>query len=100
MCAQALRPRSNRLGPPSAATVGQSGAAGARRVTARMSIAPKVCVVGDDAAVLPALGRLLPSVGYTVETFPESEAFLTMVLSPPPDCLVVDIQLGASSGFA
>jgi FixJ family two-component response regulator len=65
-----------------------------------MSVAPTVCVVDDDAALLRALGRLLRSAGYTVETFGNAEDFLAAGHSPPPDCLVVDVQLGASSGFA
>ena len=62
-------------------------------------VAPTVCVVDDDAALRRALQRLLRSVGFTVETFGTAEDFLADGHSPPPDCLVLDIQLGTLSGF-
>jgi len=59
---------------------------------------PTICVVDDDPSVLRALGRLLRSAGFRVETFASSEAFLQ---SPRGaiHCLVLDIRLGGMSGL-
>jgi FixJ family two-component response regulator len=58
-----------------------------------------VCLVDDDAPLRKALGRLLRSVGFSVETFGTAEDFLAAEHAPPPDCLVLDIHLGTLSGF-
>jgi len=59
-----------------------------------------VCVVDDDAPLRRALRRLLQGVGFAVETFASAEDYLaTEHVVPPPDCLVLDIRLGALSGF-
>ena len=65
-----------------------------RECTARM-----VCVVDDDASVLRGLGLLLRTAGFTVEAFRSAEEFLQATHESPPDCLVIDIHLGALSGF-
>ena len=59
---------------------------------------PTVCVVDDDPLLRRALGRLLRSIGFVVETFASAEDFLAAT-RPSPDCLVLDIRLGALSGF-
>jgi FixJ family two-component response regulator len=61
--------------------------------------APIVCVVDDDAPLRRALQRLLRAVGFDVETFESAEQFLAAEHASPPDCLVLDIRLGALSGF-
>src|SRR2546429_7487853 len=61
--------------------------------------APRVCVVDDDTSLLRSLNRLLRAAGFTVETFESAEAFLQARQSSPPDCLVLDVHLGAVSGF-
>lgn len=58
-----------------------------------------MCVVDDDAPLRRALQRLLHAAGFAVETFGSAEDFLASEHSPPPDCLVLDIRLGALSGF-
>jgi two-component system, LuxR family, response regulator FixJ len=58
-----------------------------------------VCLIDDDAAVRRALGLLLRTMGFTVEVFHSAEDFLRARHAVPPDCLVVDIHLGALSGF-
>jgi FixJ family two-component response regulator len=58
-----------------------------------------VYVVDDDAPLRRALQRLLRSVGFAVQTFGSAEDFLARKHAPPPDCLVLDIRLGALSGF-
>jgi len=57
-----------------------------------------VAVVDDDASFARALGRLLRAAEFEVRTFPSAEAFLASTTLPPPDCLVLDIQLGGMSG--
>jgi FixJ family two-component response regulator len=61
--------------------------------------APTVCVVDDDAPLRRALQRLLRAVGFDVETFESAEQYLATERASPPDCLVLDIRLGALSGF-
>ena len=58
-----------------------------------------VCLVDDDAPLRRALGRLLRSAGFSVETYGTAEDFLAAEHAPPPDCLVLDIHLGRLSGF-
>lgn len=58
-----------------------------------------VWIVDDDAPLRRALRRLLLGVGFDVETFGSAEDVLATVPAPPPDCLVLDIRLGALSGF-
>ena len=60
---------------------------------------PTVCVVDDDPLLLRALGRLLRSIGFVVETFASAEDFLAAKRPSPLHCLVLDIRLGALSGF-
>lgn len=61
---------------------------------------PIVCVVDDDLSVLRALGRLLRSAGFRVETFSSSEEFLARPLGDGPRCLVLDVRLQGMSGLA
>lgn len=56
-------------------------------------------VVDDDAPLRRALHRLLRAAGFDVKTFESAEAFLAARHVSPPDCLVLDIRLGALSGF-
>jgi FixJ family two-component response regulator len=58
-----------------------------------------VTVVDDDDSFARALGRLLRASGFEVQTYPSGEAFLASTALPPPDCLVLDIQLGGMSGL-
>jgi FixJ family two-component response regulator len=58
-----------------------------------------VYVVDDDESVRRALGRLVRSVGLTVETFPSAKAFLEHKPSDGPACLVLDIRLPGPSGL-
>ena len=58
-----------------------------------------VYVVDDDAPLRRALQRLLRSMGFAVETFGTAEDLLAAEHIPMADCLVLDIHLGALSGF-
>jgi FixJ family two-component response regulator len=58
-----------------------------------------VYVVDDDASVREALGSLLRSVGFGVETFASARAFLARPPSELPGCLVLDVGLPDLSGL-
>lgn len=58
-----------------------------------------VAVVDDDASYACALERRFRVSGFEVRTHPSAEAFLACTELPPPDCLVLDIQLGGLSGL-
>jgi FixJ family two-component response regulator len=58
-----------------------------------------VAVVDDDRSVRTSLARLLRSAHMLVETFATAPEFLTANAIEPPACLVLDIHLGAMSGF-
>jgi FixJ family two-component response regulator len=59
----------------------------------------RVWVVDDDALLSRALRRLLIELGFEVDTFGSGEDVLAVEPSRWPDCLVVDIRLGAIGGF-
>ena len=59
-----------------------------------------IVVVDDDAAVRKALGRVLRTHGFTVETLDSAEAFLARSDAEPPACLVLDVNLPALNGLA
>jgi len=58
-----------------------------------------VFVVDDDMSVREALGALLRSVGFAVETFASAQAFLARPPSDLPGCLVLDVGLPDLSGL-
>jgi FixJ family two-component response regulator len=59
-----------------------------------------IAVVDDDPSIRSALARLLRSEGLAVETFAASIEFLAAIDSDgAPACLVLDVHLGAESGF-
>ncbi len=59
-----------------------------------------IAVVDDDPSIRSALARLLRSEGLAVETFAASAEFLAAIDSDgTPACLVLDVHLGAESGF-
>jgi FixJ family two-component response regulator len=59
----------------------------------------RVWVVDDDALLCRALQRLLTEFGFDVETYVSGEAVLAVAPAQWPDCLVIDIRLGAIGGF-
>src|SRR5262245_27753048 len=59
----------------------------------------RVWVVDDDALLCRALQRLLNEFGFDVETFVSGDQVLAVEPAQWPDCLVVDIRLGAIGGF-
>jgi FixJ family two-component response regulator len=61
--------------------------------------APTIAVIDDDASVRRALGRLLRSAGFAVETFATAREFLDSGYSARTACLVLDVHLPGMSGF-
>jgi FixJ family two-component response regulator len=57
-----------------------------------------VGIVDDDDSVRRALARFLRISGISVETFASAAEYLSYS-GMPPSCLVIDVQLGASTGF-
>src|SRR6266536_742553 len=58
-----------------------------------------ISVVDDDRSVRRALQRLLRTGGYATEVFASSQEFLSSPALRDTACLILDIQLGATTGF-
>ena len=58
-----------------------------------------VGIVDDDDAVRSSLKRVLRMEGMCVETFASGEEFLERITRGVPNCLVLDVRLGAFTGF-
>ena len=58
-----------------------------------------VAVVDDDESVCRSLGWLLRAAGLQPITYHSAESLLSDTNHPQFGCLVLDIQLGAMSGF-
>lgn len=58
-----------------------------------------VFVVDDDRSVREALGSLVRSAGFRVETFASAQAFLNRTRADAPGCLVLDLRLPGLSGL-
>ncbi|WP_088345716.1 MULTISPECIES: response regulator [Rhodomicrobium] len=61
--------------------------------------APLVAVVDDDEAIRSALGSLLRSVGFRVETFGATQDFLASDAAREANCLILDIRLPRVGGL-
>ena len=66
---------------------------------AACSSEPWVAIVDDDVAVRCSLQRVLRMEGMCVETFGAGEEFLARIERGTPVCLVLDVHLGAFTGF-
>src|SRR5438128_11932033 len=58
-----------------------------------------IFVVDDDASVREALGSLIRSAGWRVETFATAQEFLARPRAEGPSCSVLDVQLPGLSGL-
>ena len=58
-----------------------------------------VAVVDDEESVRKALGRLLRSAGFSVETYSCAADFLQSLQRQRPRCLVLDLRMPHVSGF-
>ena len=57
-----------------------------------------VGIVDDDESIRRSLIRLLRVLGVRGESFGSADEYLEQV-SSPPGCLLIDVQLGTSTGF-
>jgi FixJ family two-component response regulator len=65
-----------------------------------MSTKRKVVAVSDDnLSILGAMLRLLSALGYDTELYASAKEFLDAAMMTEAICLIVDIQLGESSGI-
>jgi DNA-binding NtrC family response regulator len=64
-----------------------------------MTTPAPIYVVDDDASVRDAVGRLVRSAGWKVETFASAQEFLTSRWAGVPSCLILDVQLPGLSGL-
>ena len=61
--------------------------------------APHVCLVDDDPSVLKAMGRLILSAGWEVESFSDPQVFLDRAEQEPPPLAVLDILMPLMNGL-
>ena len=57
-----------------------------------------VAIVDDEESVGQALARFLRVSGLPAQAFGSAEEFLSYT-GTPPSCLVIDVQLGTTTGF-
>ena len=60
----------------------------------------KVYIVDDDESVCRALGLLLGTFGFEMQTFASAAEFLGSVLRHAPGCLILDVHMAGMDGFA
>jgi FixJ family two-component response regulator len=58
-----------------------------------------IAIIDDDLGLRKALGRLLSIYGYRSETFGSAEEFLLAAPTSKVTCILVDINLGDTSGL-
>jgi DNA-binding NtrC family response regulator len=63
------------------------------------TLAAPVYIVDDDASVREAVGRLVRSAGWKVETFGSAQEFLASRWADVPSCLILDVRLPGLSGL-
>lgn len=64
-----------------------------------MSSEVTVFLIDDEPAVREAVGALIRSAGFRVETFASAQDFLAGPKSNGPSCLVLDVQLPGLNGL-
>lgn len=60
---------------------------------------PFIAIIDDEEPVRKALGRLLQSLGMTVQTFVNGGEFLDWLDTHRPDCAVLDLHMPEVTGF-
>jgi FixJ family two-component response regulator len=60
---------------------------------------PLVSIVEDDSFQLASMGRLMRSLGYTVETFPSAAGLLSSPRLAETECLIADVNMPAMTGI-
>ena len=64
-----------------------------------MQKAPLVSIVEDDNFQRASMGRLMRSLGYTVETFPSAAGLLASPRLLETECLIADVNMPAMTGI-
>ena len=59
-----------------------------------------VYIIDDDESVRKAFGRLLRSADFDVETFSSPDEFLQATMEREHACIIADIRMSGSTGFA
>jgi FixJ family two-component response regulator len=57
-----------------------------------------ISIVDDDPPFRESMGKLVRSLGYTVETFPSAADFIASPFLSSTACLVADVQMPGMSG--
>ena len=57
-----------------------------------------VSIIDDDESVREAIRDLLEALGFTVQTFPSAEVFLSSSNVSETSCLIVDVQMPRMTG--
>lgn len=60
---------------------------------------PTIAVLDDEPQMRKALGRLLRTHGFTVETYPGGRELMDVICISPPDCLLLDLHMPGITGF-
>jgi FixJ family two-component response regulator len=63
------------------------------------SVTETIAIIDDHPAVRSALLRLLSAMGYHAELYASSEAFLANIDRCKACCLIIDVDLGMTSGM-
>ena len=58
-----------------------------------------VAIVDDEESVRRALGRLLRSAGFDVQTYASGPEFLHSLARSVPQCVVLDLRMPRMTGF-
>ena len=58
-----------------------------------------ISIVDDDPSVCRAVGTLVRSLGYPVQTFPSAEAFLDSGAATESACVISDMRMPGMSGL-
>ena len=58
-----------------------------------------VAIVDDEESVRRALGRLLRSAGFDVQTYASGAEFLHSLSRSVPQCVVLDLRMPRMNGF-
>ena len=58
-----------------------------------------IAVVDDEESVRKALGRLIRSAGFSVETYASGVEFMQSLQRQRPHCVVLDLRMPVVNGF-
>jgi len=59
-----------------------------------------IAIVDDEEPIRRALRRLLASAGFQVDVFSDGDGFMRSLASRTPECVVLDLHMPESDGFA